>query len=122
MATTKGRGKFGATPKLNACFSRSNKLIAQLLSGMARSINSQIASSAEDSGALAAIFSNTRRSPAAIASARLRSVMSMMLARSNRRLELGRRTNLTSQGKFWPVESQCTHSNTGTAPAKALST
>ncbi len=87
----------------SACFSRSSRLIAQQLSGMARSITSQIASSAEDSGALAAIFSKTRRSPAAIASARLRSVMSMMLARSRRRLELGRRTNRTSQGKFWPV-------------------
>ena len=58
------------------------------------------------SGALAAIFSNTRRSPAAIASARLRSVMSVMLARISRRFELGRRTKRTSQGMVWPSESQ----------------
>src|SRR5258707_9953013 len=65
---------------------------------MTRSISSQMDLRAELNGALAAIFSNTRRSPAAIASARLRSVMSVMLARISRRLELGKRTNRTSQG------------------------
>ena len=88
---------------------------------MTRSITSQIASSAAVSGALAAIFSNTRRSPAAIASPRLRSVISVMLARIRRRLELGRRTKRTSQGMVWPAESQCTHSNTGASPASAPS-
>ena len=88
---------------------------------MTRSITSQIASSAVERGAFAAIFSNTRRSPAAIASLRLRSVMSVMLARINRRLELGRRTKRTSQGMLRPSESQCTHSNTGAPPASAPS-
>jgi hypothetical protein len=70
---------------------------------------------------LAAIFSNTRRSPAAIASARLRSVMSVMLARIRRRSELGRRTKRTSQGSVCPRESQYSHSNTGASPASAPS-
>ena len=80
-----------------------------------------MASRAMVSGALAAIFSNTRRSPAAIASARLRSVMSVMLARIRRRLELGRRTKRTSHGMVWPGASQWTHSNTGASPASAPS-
>jgi hypothetical protein len=42
-------------------------LIAQKLSTTTRSISSHIDSSAEFSGALAAIFSNTRRSPGALA-------------------------------------------------------
>ena len=88
---------------------------------MTRSMTSQIASSTDDRGAFAAIFSNTRRSPAAIASLRLRSVMSAMLARIKRRLELGRRTKRTSHGIVWPSESQCTHSNTGAPPASAPS-
>ena len=70
----------------------------QKLAAMTRSIASQIAPSAAGNGALAAIFSKTRRSPAAIASLRLRSVMSVMLARIKRRFELGKRTKRTSHG------------------------
>ena len=46
----------------------SNRLMAQWLPAMTRSTTPPMASSTEVKGALAAIFSNTRRSPAAIAS------------------------------------------------------
>jgi len=56
-----------------------------------------------------------------MASPRLRSVMSVMLARISRPLELGRRTKRTSQGMAFPKPSQCTHSKTGASPANAPS-
>ena len=73
IAATKARGRLGAAPQAQApAVSGSNRLIAQEPPAIARSITSQIASSTEESsGALAAIFSKTRRSPAAIASAAL---------------------------------------------------
>ena len=122
IAATNARGSFGAAPKSNAWRS----VIQQVDGAVALRHDAldQLADRLERrgiSGALAAIFSKTRRSPAAIASARLRSVISVMLARISRRLELGRRTKRTSHGKFWPAASQCAHSNTGASPASAPS-
>ena len=71
--------------------------------GATFSMTSVIASSATDRCACEAIFSNTRRSPAAISSARLRSVMSVMLPRISLRVELGSRTSRTSR---WNVVAE----------------
>ena len=70
MAATNSRGRLGAVPKRKACAAMSSTLMAQKLWTITRSITSQMASNTDDKGALAAIFSNTRRSPAAIAAAR----------------------------------------------------
>ena len=67
---------------------------------------STIDSRAAATGALAAMRSSTARSPAAIRSARLRSVMSVMLPRMTGRCESGKRTRRTSHGISLPSASR----------------
>ena len=99
----------------------SYRVTAHTASGVTRSAVSAMASSVSGRSTLLVMRSNTRRSPMARNSARLRSVMSVMLPRTSRLDEEGSRTSRTSQGISWPDASQWVHSKHGASPASARS-